>query len=317
MLSSNRLFKQILKKQKYQFVGYHSAVKKCRWLHESLTKNRICYKQQFYGIESHRCLQMTPYLNCNFRCAFCWRIHPDDIDISPLHIPSWNDPQTIVEESLKAQRKILSGYKSHVITGRLSSSKYHEALHPRHAAISLDGEPTLYPMIGELIAEYNKREFTSFLVTNGSNPSVLTNLTKEPTQLYLSIYAPNHDTFTSLCKPNSSSNWFKVKETLRSLPSFTCPTVVRLTLVKGYNMHDLGSYIDLLKEAEPTYIEAKAYMYVGYSRSRLSFEAMPTYQDIQEFSETLAEELNYNIIGSSIDSRVLLLSRLKTPQRLV
>jgi tRNA wybutosine-synthesizing protein 1 len=82
-------------------------------------------------------------------------------------------------------------------------------------------------------------------------------------------------------------------------------------------MHDLCSYIDLLKEAEPTYIEAKAYMYVGYSRSRLSFEAMPTYQDIQEFSETLAEELNYNIVGSSRDSRVLLLSRLKTPQRLV
>ena len=260
---------------------------------------------------------MTPYINCNFRCAFCWRFHPEDIDISPLHIPRWNDPQTIVEESLKAQRKILSGYKSHVITGKLSSSKYHEALHPRHAAISLDGEPTLYPMIGELIAEYDKREFTSFLVTNGSNPSVLTNLTKEPTQLYLSLYAPNHDTFTSLCKPISSSNWLKVRETLRSLPSFTCPTVVRLTLVKGYNMHDPRSYIDLLKEAEPTYIEAKAYMYVGYSRSRLSFEAMPTYQDIQEFSKTLAEELNYNIIESSMDSRVILLSRLTTPQRLV
>ena len=32
----------------------------------------MCYKAQFYGIESHRCVQMTD-LRCNQQCLFCWR----------------------------------------------------------------------------------------------------------------------------------------------------------------------------------------------------------------------------------------------------
>ena len=34
-----------LKKQKYQLVGAHSAVKKCRWLHKSLVEDKNCYNQ--------------------------------------------------------------------------------------------------------------------------------------------------------------------------------------------------------------------------------------------------------------------------------
>ncbi|MFV2040427.1 MAG: 4-demethylwyosine synthase TYW1, partial [Candidatus Hydrothermarchaeales archaeon] len=52
--------RRLLKSQKYHLVGGHSAVKGCHWLKESLVRGRECYKAKFYGISSHRCLQMTP-----------------------------------------------------------------------------------------------------------------------------------------------------------------------------------------------------------------------------------------------------------------
>ena len=43
-------------------------------------------------------------------------------------------------------------------------------------AISLTGEPTLYPKLPELIKEIHSRGKTSFLVTNGQHPEVLQKL---------------------------------------------------------------------------------------------------------------------------------------------
>jgi tRNA wybutosine-synthesizing protein 1 len=67
-------FKKILQKQHYGIVGRHSGVKLCHWMRQSLLFDRECYKQTFYSIKSHRCLQMTPTINqCNHICLFCWR----------------------------------------------------------------------------------------------------------------------------------------------------------------------------------------------------------------------------------------------------
>jgi tRNA wybutosine-synthesizing protein 1 len=316
-LVGDTLFHRTLRRQKYQLVGGHSAVKKCRWLHMSLTRGRPCYKERFYGIESHRCIQMTPCLICDFRCLFCWRTHPEDLGLTgDVKADGWDEPELIVEESIRAQRRILSGYKSHVLKGLLEESKYIEALNPRHAAISLDGEPTLYPMLGELIRGYSRRGFTTFLVTNGSNPEALNRLEEEPTQLYLSLYAPDEERFKILCRPLNQGAWRRVRESLGILRDFRSSTVVRLTLVKGLNMEEPHKYAELLGEAEPTYVEAKAYMYVGYSRRRLGYDAMPSYDDVKGFAESLARETGYNLIASSEESRVVLLSRLKAPRRL-
>jgi tRNA wybutosine-synthesizing protein 1 len=305
----------LFKKQKYQLINEHSAVKKCRWLHQSLTQNRYCYKQKFYGIQSHRCIQMTPSLICNMQCKFCWRIHPNEDLKPPLNflIQKWSNPEEIVEECIKAQKRILSGYKDQVKKGKIDGKKYFEALNPKHAAISLDGEPTLYPKLSELIQEFHKKNFTTFLVTNGTKPEVLKNLSEEPTQLYLSIYAPNKKVFMNLCKPVNINFWDKINESLELLSSFKCPTVIRLTLVKGENMEDLDGYAKLIEKASPTYIEPKAYMFVGYSRLRLKFENMPSYEEVKAFSEKLAEKTSYNIIDESKESRVILLSKLKKP----
>jgi tRNA wybutosine-synthesizing protein 1 len=303
---------KLFKKQKYQLINEHSAVKKCRWLHQSLTQNRACYKQKFYGIQSHRCIQMTPSLICNMKCKFCWRIHPFE-DLNPplnFSFQQWREPKEIVEKCIKAQLRILSGYGDQVKKGRIEKKKFFEALNPKHIAISLDGEPALYPKLSELLQEFHKKGFTTFLVTNGTKPEVLKELSEEPTQLYLSIYASNKKVFMDLCKPSSINLWNKINESLALLSSFKCPTVIRLTLVKGENMNNPNDYIKLIEKASPTYIEPKAYMFVGYSRLRLKFENMPSYEEVAAFSRKLAEKLSYNIIDESKDSRVMLLSKL-------
>jgi len=308
---------QLLKTQKYHLVGNHSAVKRCRWLYESLVHNRPCYKQQFYGIKSHRCIQMTPtVVQCDLRCSFCWRIQSGDLKMKwdEMAFPVWDDPEVVVEGCIKAQKRLVSGYKPNP---KVYPNKFQEALEPKHAAISLSGEPTLYPLLGELIECFSKHSFTTFLVSNGTNPEALTQLGKEPTQLYISLCAPDEATFKKICHPQIPDAWKKLNQTLSVLSTFKCPTVLRLTLSRHLNLKNTELYSKLIENANPTYVEPKAYMHVGFSRLRLGFENMPTHKEIQEFAIQLAKQASYSILRDAPESRVVLLSRLEKPIKLV
>lgn len=302
---------QTLKKQKYHLVGRHSAVKRCRWFYETLIHDRPCYKQKFYGIKTHQCIQMTPALfYCTQQCLFCWRAQSGDLKIrwNETKLPEWDPPELIVEGSIKAQLKILSGYKGNP---KANKQKFKEASHPRHVAISLTGEPTLYEPISDLIKTFHRKGFTTFLVSNGTLPTVLAKLEEEPTQLYISVCAPDKETFKEVCRPQIPEAWEKLNETLELLPSFKCPTVIRITSVKGLNMKSFESYAKLIEKASPTYVEPKAYMHVGFSRLRLGFEDMPSHQEIRGFAQKIAEETGYNILDEAPESRVVLLSKMK------
>ncbi len=306
---------ETFKKQKYHLVGRHSGLKRCRWFYETLIHDRPCYKQKFFGIKTHQCLQMTPALYyCNQQCLFCWRAQSGDFEIpwDEMKLPKWDTPEEIVEGSIKAQLRILSGYKGNPKT---NPKKFKEALTPRHAAISLTGEPTLYGYLGELISAFHRRRFTTFLVTNGTLPSALTKLDEEPTQLYISLSAPDEETYQQVCRPQTANSWKRINETLELLASFECPKVIRITSVRKLNMKNTEDYARLIRKAEPTYIEPKAYMHIGYSRQRLSYENMPTHNDMREFAARLAAETSYNIIDESRESRVVLLSKLRKPIR--
>ncbi len=301
---------RLLKNQKYQMVGRHSAVKRCRWLYESLVHDRVCYKQKFYGIKSHQCIQMTPtVLYCTMRCRFCWRIQSGDLTYKweEMQLPNWDTPEEIVDGCMKAQFKILTGYKGNP---NVSKAKYKEALTPKHVAISLTGEPTLYPLLGDLVEGFHKRGFTTFLVSNGTVPEVLSQLSHEPTQLYISVCAFNKKTFLETCRPQIPNAWEKLNETLTLLPSFKCPTVIRLTLVRNLNLKHPDLYARLIEKANPTYVEPKAYMHVGFSRLRLEFENMPIHKEIGTFADEIGKEMGYNILDEVPESRVVLLSRL-------
>lgn len=130
---------QTFRKQKYHLVGKHSAVKKCRWLHEALVNGRPCYKQKFYGIKTHQCIQMTPALfYCTQKCLFCWRAQNNDLHLrwDEMRLPSWDSVEEIVEGCIKEQLRILTGYKANPKTDK---RKLREALNPKQVAISLTG----------------------------------------------------------------------------------------------------------------------------------------------------------------------------------
>lgn len=218
----------------------------------------------------------------------------------------WDDPEKIVNGCIEEQLKIVSGYKGN---RKANLQKSKEAFEPKHIAISLSGEPTLYPSLGDLIGEFHNRNYTTFLVTNGTVPNALSQLAVEPTQLYVSVCAFNKESFQETCRPQIPVAWEKINETLSLLQSFSCRKSVRITLVKGLNMRQPEKYADIIKKAYPDFIEIKAFMHVGFSRKRLSYSNMPNHRDITDFSVKLGEALGYNVLDECKSSRVVLLSR--------
>jgi tRNA wybutosine-synthesizing protein 1 len=304
----------LLRQQKYQLIGSRktAAVKKCHWLHAALTSNRFCYKN-WYGIESHRCIQMTPTLACPNNCLHCWRVERGDPEV-----PSWreedfmtyDDEKTIFEQAIKAQFRILSGYKSNP---DVVKERYVEALHPKHFAISLAGEPTLYERLGEFIELCRSKGFTTFLVTNGMYPERLAKLLDrgQPSQLYVSVNASSEEKFAVLSRCSLADGWQRLMKSLRLVREFRHPTVIRITLIKGVNNRegDVEGFAKLISLAEPWYVEVKGYMYLGYSRFRLGLENMPKHRDVLEFAKKLSGAGGYSLIANSLNSRVALLSR--------
>lgn len=283
----------------------HAAVKLCHWCKQSIKTGgkKVCYKQKFYGIASHRCLQMTPCLPlCNLRCTHCWRDHSY---FRPVIEGAIDGAQIVAEQSLEAQKKLLVGL------GGVDHSEQHlkEAMEPTNAAISLDGEPTLYPYLNDLICEYKKRNMTVFLVTNGMRPDILASLDNLPTQLYVSVTSPDKAFFDRTQHPIAPAGWDRLLETLELLQSMSCNTVIRLTLANNFNLNAVAGFAKLITKANPTFIEPKAFMPIGASRSRLPFEAMPSHEEIVSFSEKLAAETSYKLADESRPSRVVLLSK--------
>jgi tRNA wybutosine-synthesizing protein 1 len=80
-------------------------------------------------------------------------------------------------------------------------------------------------------------------------------------------------------------------------------------------MKNTKGYAELVEKANPTYVEVKAYMHVGFSRLRLTYEGMPGHGETREFSVQLAKETGYNLLDESTESRVVLLSRLQNSIR--
>jgi tRNA wybutosine-synthesizing protein 1 len=215
-----------------------------------------------------------------------------------------DEPANILDKAISAQKKLLSGFGGNP---NVDKKKFKEAQEPKHCAISLAGEPTLYPKIDELIEECSRRGMTSFLVTNGLHPEVLEHLV-EPTQLYISVVAPDPETYNAICQPTAPDGWERLNQSLELIPSFKCRRVIRLTLVKGLNMKNATGYAKLIEKATPDFVEAKSYMWVGYSRARLSMENMPLHQEIRAFAEELARETGYELVDESETSRVVLLT---------
>ena len=303
-MSLNKKQVEKLESSGYRFVGSHNhaAAKICHWTKQSILDKGVCYKEKFYGIESHRCLQMAPAVpNCQQKCEFCWR----DLSYTQTQWEGeYDDPKTIIDEAVKAQNNLLCGFFGN---DKANKEKLEESKTPTNAAISLAGEPMLYPEIDELIAEFNRRNFTTFVVSNGQCVDKLKNLENEPYQLYLSLDAPTKKIYNDVCQPQISEGWDNLNQSLDTLASFNSRTCIRTTCVKGRNMTNPEKHAELIKKASPDFVEIKAYMCVGSSRHRLTPDNMPTFDEVKSFAQKIGENCGKKIVNESEVSRVVLL----------
>lgn len=287
----------------YRLVGRHSAMKVCLYCKKSIKSQDVCYKNTFYGIKSWRCIQMSPTFFCDHRCVFCWR-NTDYV------WPKWqgpvDEPKDIVEGSIKAHIEYLQGFKGNP---KAVSRKLKEMEKPLHFAISLTGEPTMYPKLPEMIDYIKSKGMTAFLVTNGTIPAMVEKLLKhQPTQIYISLYGPNEEIYRKTANPITKSAWENLQKSLSLMHKFKRNTI-RLTLTKGYNFTNPEGYAKLIEKYKPMFVEAKAYMWVGHSRERLEMHNMPTHNEIMEFAKKIEENSSYKVIGEKEESRVALLMK--------
>ena len=136
-----------------------------------------------------------------------------------------------------------------------------EAMIPNHAAISLDGEPLLYPKMSELVQEFKSRNMTTFIVTNGTLPEKIEKLDSYPSQLYLTLPAPNEEIYKTVCRPMIRKGWYKIMNSLDLINSLSCRTVVRLTAVKDLNINEqfINKYAKIIERANPNFFEIKGF----------------------------------------------------------
>ena len=307
-----------LKKAKYG-VADHSTVELCHWTKKSFKHEGSCYKHQFYGILTHRCMEFSPAgMYCENRCVYCWRPMEfyDAMKMEPEQVA---EPEQILRKLMSERKKLIDGFYG---DSRNDNQRLDESLLPTHYAISLSGEPTMYPKLPELIKYLKSLEATKsiFLVTNGQEPDMIQKLQDEdalPTQLYLSTNAADYESFIKINKPKYDDSWERWNRTLDMLKDLDTRTVLRITLIRNYNDQKemIPAFADMFRKASPHFIEIKSYMHIGRSTNRLEHENMLEMSEVKKFSEEIAKQSKiFSVMDESLVSRI---SILQNKERLI
>ncbi|XP_031985675.1 S-adenosyl-L-methionine-dependent tRNA 4-demethylwyosine synthase TYW1-like isoform X2 [Corvus moneduloides] len=243
--------REALTKQGYKLIGSHSGVKLCRWTKSMLRGRGGCYKHTFYGIESHRCMEATPSLACANKCVFCWRHHTNPVGTE------WrwkmDQPEVILQEAIENHQNMIKQFKG--VSG-VKAARLEEALTVKHCALSLVGEPIMYPQINRFVRLLHQHGISTFLVTNAQFPEEIRRL--EPvTQLYVSVDASTQESLRRIDRPLFKDFWQRFLDSLKALAEKQQRTVYRLTLVKAWNVDELKAYADLITLGKPDFIEVK------------------------------------------------------------
>ena len=195
-----------------------------------------------------------------------------------------------------------------------------EAAEPKHIAISYDGEPTMYTRLGELICEFRKRNISTFLVTNGTFPDRIKALQETgslPTQLYVTMAAPDKETYLRVCAsvkpyfPVHEDHWDRLNRTLSMLSLLECRTVIRITSVRGVNMFNCEKYREKVSGAHPNFLEVKGFSISGNApriserlgETNLSYDDPSLTKGALKYAPTHGEMLDF-AKGISHDFRI-------------
>ncbi len=249
-----------------------------------------------------------------------FRLNPD-ITFYSLKDLSLEESKEIVEKFVASRKEIIDVHL--------------EAANPKHVAISYDGEPTMYKRLGELICEFRKRNISTFLVTNGTFPERILFLKETgslPTQLYVTLAAPDKETYLRVCSsvkpyfPVHEDHWERLNKTLGLLCNLGCRTVIRITSVRGVNMIKPETYRRKVKDANPSFLEVKGFSISGNApriserlgktnlgandptlfRTALAFA--PTNEETFEFAREISDNFElFPLVSESTLNRQLLM----------
>lgn len=122
-----------------------------------------CYKHTFYGITSYQCMETTPSLACANKCVFCWRHHKNPVGREWRWVV--DDPQMIIEQAMDNHKQMIRTMKG--VPG-VQMDRWNDAFTIRHCALSLVGEPIIYPHINEFVRLLHENQISSFLVCESS-----------------------------------------------------------------------------------------------------------------------------------------------------
>jgi tRNA wybutosine-synthesizing protein 1 len=228
----------------------------------------------------------------------------------PSHLV--DEPDVIVGNLMKERERLLSGFYGNQ---KNDKRKLDESLLPTHYAISLSGEPTMYPKLPQLIRYLKSLKATRsiFLVTNGQEPEMLRRLEVEdalPTQLYLSTNATNKKMFYLINRPRHKNAWERWCESLEFLAKARTRTVLRMTMIRGYNeeFSNTENFAQLISKANPHFVEIKSYMHIGMSVQRLDRINMLEMSEVRTFVDHLIYRLpSFFIMDESEISRIVVL----------
>ncbi|XP_053069767.1 S-adenosyl-L-methionine-dependent tRNA 4-demethylwyosine synthase TYW1 isoform X3 [Acinonyx jubatus] len=296
--------REALTKQGYQLIGSHSGVKLCRWTKSMLRGRGGCYKHTFYGIESHRCMETTPSLACANKCVFCWRHHTNPVGTE------WrwkmDQPEMILKEAIENHQSMIKQFKG--VPG-VREDRFEEGMMVKHCALSLVGEPIMYPEINRFLKLLHECKISSFLVTNAQFPVEIRNL-KPVTQLYVSVDASTKDSLKKIDRPLFKDFWQRFLNSLKALAAKQQRTVYRLTLVKAWNVDELQAYAELVSLGNPDFIEVKGVTYCGESSaSSLTMANVPWHEEVVHFVRELVALIpNYEIACEHEHSNCLLIA---------
>ncbi|TXT62224.1 MAG: S-adenosyl-L-methionine-dependent tRNA 4-demethylwyosine synthase [Promethearchaeota archaeon] len=193
-----------------------------------------------------------------------------------------------------------------------------EALFPNHAAISLDGEPLLYPKISGLVNEFKKRHFTTFIVTNGTCPERLEALEALPSQLYITLSAPNEQIYKKVSRPMIKNGWDNIHASLDLVESLSTRTLIRLTAINNLNLKEdlIDDYIRIVEKANPDFFEIKGFTLQAKAlliNKRLKNQKplqnyFPSYEFLEEIATQFARKSGFKLIYTNKVSRDFLFS---------
>lgn len=289
-----------LTKQGYKLVGSHSGVKLCRWTKSMLRGQGGCYKHTFYGIASHQCMESTPNLACANKCVFCWRHQKNPTGTEW----KWklDDAKLVFNGLVQNHYNMIKQFKG--VPG-VTAESLAEAKKLRHAALSLVGEPIMYPEINRFIGMLHENGISSFLVTNGTFPECI-RLIRTVTQLYLSVDAPTEKSHKQVDRPLFKDAWSRFIKSCENLAQRKERTIFRLTMVKGWNDEEMEQYSKLVEVGKPDMIEIKGVTYCGNSwagntedKAVLAMKNVPFHEEVLEMCQVMVDSINEQLGDNS------------------